>query len=280
MATLGILAALATALCWGSYMVPFKRSGSLNLIQFQALMGAGIGLSGLILSFILGYSLTLNPYGLLSGLLWAAGNMVALVAISSLGLSRAAPIAASIIIVSSFLWGVLIFNELPSGLVLGFLGIGLIVLGVVFISKTGQAESKNTIKGLAATILAGLIWGSQLVPVKVGKVATADFFFPVCLGIFVSSLIIFLLRRSRFRKEAIAESFFSGFIWNIGNLLSLISLSIIGLAKSGPISQVALLVAVLWGLFYFKEITSFKVKLQVLIGAVILFLGIIILSLA
>ncbi len=280
MATLGILAALTTALCWGSYMVPFKRSGSLNLIQFQALMAVGIGISGLMLSLILGYAFSLDEYGLFSGALWAVANLVALVAISNLGLSRATPVIASLVVIFSFLWGTLIFNELPSGLMIGLAGIGMIILGVILINTIGNTGSKNIRKGMLAAALAGLIWGSQWVPLKISNLSTADFFFPFCLGILISGLAIFILRREKFKREAIKESLLSGLVWNIGNLLSLISLSLIGLSKMGPISQVATLVAVLWGVFYFKEVKVLRAKVQILIGAAILLMGVITLGLA
>ncbi|OGE27962.1 hypothetical protein A2867_02715 [Candidatus Daviesbacteria bacterium RIFCSPHIGHO2_01_FULL_40_11] len=280
MNNLGVLAAAAAALCWGSYMVPFKKSGSLNLTQFQAVMAVGIGLSGLLLSLILGYPLSLNAYGLFSGVLWATANTIALVAISSLGLSRAVPIIASFVVILSFLWGALIFNELPSGLLMGFLGIGLIISGVVLISAIGITGGQNIKMGLLATISAGLIWGSQWVPLKMSNVNALDLFFPVCLGIFFSGLIIFVVKRAEFKREAITESLLSGLIWNAGNLLSLVSLSLIGLSKMGPISQMAVLVAVLWGLFYFKEVTNIKARLQVLIGAIILLGGVAVLGFA
>lgn len=280
MTNLGFLAALGAALAWGSYMVPFKKSGSSNLIQFQTLIAAGIGFSGLIASVVLGYPLSLNLYGLLSGVLWAIANAISLIAILNLGLSRAVPLMSSLVILSSFLWGALAFHELPKGFTLGLLGIGLIVLGVIIVSSTENMESRNVRKGLLAAIAAGLIWGSQLVPVKVGNVATRDFFFPVCLGIFLTGFLIAVINRVKFRKEAVGSSLASGVIWNIGNLLSLISLSLIGLAKAGPTSQAASLVAVLWGLFYFKEITRRRQKAQVLIGALILISGVITLGFA
>lgn len=280
MENIGFLAALGAALFWGSYMVPFKISKSQNLLQFQALMAVGIGLSGLVVSLILGYSLTLNMYGLLSGVLWASANVISLIAVLNLGLSRAAPLIASLVILSSFLWGALVFGELPTGVMMGFSGIGLIVLGVILVSTTGNTQSQNVKKGLLAGIIAGLMFGSQLVPIKVGNVATRDFFFPVCMGIFTTGILISQVTRIKFKNEAIKESLLSGFIWNIGNLLSLISLSMIGLSKMGPVSQSATLVAVLWGLFYFKEITSRKRVIQVLVGASILLLGVIVLGLA
>lgn len=261
-------------------MVLFKISKSQNLLQFQALMAVGIGLSGFLISLILGYSLTLNMYGLLSGVLWGSANAISLVAVLNLGLSRAAPLISSLVILSSFLWGALVFGELPAGVMMGFFGIGLIVLGVILVSTTGNTNSQNVKKGLLAGIVAGLIFGSQLVPIKVGNVATRDFFFPVCFGIFIAGVLIAKVMKVKFENKAIKESLLSGMIWNIGNLLSLISLSIIGLSKMGPISQSAILVAILWGLYYFKEVTQRKQMMQILIGAVILLAGVAILGLA
>lgn len=280
MINLGFLAALGAALAWGSFMVPFKKSGSSNLIQFQAFIAVAIGFSGLIFSLVLGYPLTLNVYGLISGVLWAVANALSLGAIMNLGLSRAVPLMSSLVVVFSFLWGALFFHEIPAGLTTGFLGIGLIVTGVLLVSSTENMESRNIRRGLLAGIFAGLIWGSQLVPLKIGNVLTADFFFPVCLGIFLTGILIAVIKGIKFKYEAVGFSLASGVIWNIGNLLSLISLSLIGLSKAGPVSQTSSLVAVCWGLFYFKEMPRRRQKAQVLIGALILISGVITLGLA
>lgn len=280
METLGILAALGAALAWGSYIVPFKLSKSERLIQFQSLMGCGIFISGLIFSMLLGYSLNLNVYGLLSGSLWATANAITLTAIFNIGISKAIPVIASLVIISTFLWGGLVFGELPSGMTMGFVGIGLIVLGVILVSTTGNTTSQNVKKGLIAAILAGLIFGSQLAPLKIGDVSTKESFFPMSLGIFLTASAITLISRVGFRREALQESLLSGTIWNIGNLLSLIAISAIGLSKAIPISQSSTLVAVFWGLFYFKEITDRRERMPVLVGAVILLIGVIVLSLA
>lgn len=135
--------------------------------------------------------------------------------------------------------------------------------------------------GFLAALGAALAWGTYMVPFKKSKSSNfIQFQAVIAVGIGFSGLIIFVIKRARFKAEAIKESLLSGLIWNVGNLLSLISLSIIGLSKMGPISQSATLVAVLWGLFYFKEITNLRAKRQVLIGAAILFAGVITLGFA
>lgn len=280
MENFGFLAAMGAALAWGTFMVPFKITKTDKLVLFQVVMSVGILLSGLILSVILGYSLRPNIYGFVAGILWAIANSIALTAIFNLGLSRAVPLMSSLVVISSFLWGALVFGEMPAGIIMGFAGIVLIILGVILSSATGNMEGQNAKQGLFAAVAAGLIFGSQLVPVKVGSVATGDFFFSVSLGIFITAMMMAMVRKIRFSTEVLKEGLISGAIWNVGNLLSLISLSLIGLSKAGPISQIATLVAVFWGLFYFKEITKPKVKLQVLIGAIILLGGVIILGLA
>lgn len=280
MENLGFLAAFGAALAWGSYAVPFKKSRSERLIQFQALMGVGIFFSGLILSLILGYPLSLNIYGLISGVMWAIANAISLYAILNLGISKAVPLIISLVIFSSFLWGTLVFKEISQGLGVAFFGIGLILLGVVLVSTTESSQSRNAKKGFLTAVLAGLIYGSQLVPLKIGDLTTQQFFFPSCVGIFVAAMLIALLTNTKFKKEAIKESLLSGIIWNFGNLLSVIAISMIGLAKGQPLSLSAILVAVLWGLFYFKEGVSKRQKIQILSGAIILLIGVITLGLA
>lgn len=278
--SLGFLAAFGAALAWGSYVVPFKISRSDNLILFQALMGLGIVFSAFIASLLLGYTFNLNIYGIASGVLWAVANVISLRAVLYLGLSRAMPVIASLVILSSFLWGSIVFQELPEGLVLGFAGITTIILGVVLVSSAGDSQSKNIKKGILTAIVAGLIFGSQLVPIKFSHLDTKDFFFSVCLGIFLTSLLIAFIQRVRLKKELTGVGLLSGMIWNIGNLLSLIAISSIGLSKAIPVSQSAALVAVLWGIFYFKEITKTTHKMQIILGAAILIIGITVLGLA
>ena len=275
MENLGFGLALLAALFWGTYMVPFKLSKSDNLPLFQVLMGAGILISGLIISLIFGYSLNLNAYALLSGFLWALASSIFLPAVNNLGLSKAAPIVAAMVIIGTFFLGVFIFGEIPTGLLQGLLGILVILTGVVLVSTTSQSVSSNTKKGLLAAISSGFIWASQIVPLKIGHVSTEVSFFPICLSIFITGLGIGLIKRVKFERKALGLSLLSGTIWNIGNLISLMALSLIGLSKAFPITQSANLVAVLWGLFYFREIKERKHKLQILIGAVILMTGII-----
>lgn len=96
----------------------------------------------------------------------------------------------------------------------------------------------------------------------------------------LTGLTIALLKKVKFKNEAVFASFLSGGLWSLGNLLAVSAISLIGLSKGFPVTQSAVLIAVLWGLVYFKEITGQREKVQVLIGAVILITGIITLGFA
>lgn len=280
MENFGFLAALGSALAWGSYIVPFKRSPSSDLVQFQAVMTVGIFIFALIVSLILGYSLTLNVYGIIGGFFWASANFISLRAVSDIGLSRAMPIWVSLVILISFVWGAIVFGELPQGMWMGILGIVLIILGVVLVGSAGNVENKNIRRGILFSLLSGVLFGTQLVPLKLANLEPASFFFPMSVGIVLFGIGLALFKQIKLKNEAIPSSLLAGVIWNIGNFLSIIAVSLIGLAKGFPLTQAAVLIAVLWGLFYFKEITSRKHVTQVLIGAVILLSGVIFLGLA
>lgn len=277
MENLGLITALGAAIAWGTFMVPFKKSNSLNIVQFQAVMAISIGLSGLLAAFLLGYPINFNWFGLLSGVLWGSASSLLLIAVFNLGITKAIPLISALVIIFSFLWGALVFHELSS-IVAGFAGVGLIILGVVLISAIGGTKSKNVKKGLLAAFAGGLIFGSQLAPIRWANIEAKEAFFPMCFGILVSGLLIAVIRKIHWENKAVGAGLLSGLIWNMGNLLSLISLSIIGLAKMGPVSQSATLIAVLWGLFYFKEVTKYRDKLQILAGTIILLAGVIILG--
>src|SRR3989344_7887724 len=280
MENLGFISAFLAALFWGSYVVPFRKSGSRNTTQFQVLMTVGIFVFSLIASFVLRYPLNLNFYGIAGGLIWGLANAMSLVAVSNLGISRAMPIWVSMVILTSFAWGAFFFHELPKGIFLGMGGVFLIVLSIILIGSMGNATGKKVGKGILLAILTGVLFGSSLTPQRLGNLDTQTYFFPMASGILLFGIISSLIKRAKSEKKAVIGSLISGGIWGVGNLLAITSVSLIGLAKGLPLTQAAVLISVLWGVFFFKGITKRKEIVKVIVGAIVLISGIIILSLA
>lgn len=70
----------------------------------------------------------------------------------------------------------------------------------------------------------------------------------------------------------------AGLLWSIGNFFSLISVNILGEGVGYPLVQTSILVAGLWGIFYFKEVTGAVRITQWLFSSLLTISGILLLS--
>ena len=131
----GFIAAAISALGWGSYFVPMKRIKKYDAFYFQLLMCAAVFLSGLLVPLFTG-SILFSFLGVLSGFLWALGNIMSVLAVKHGGLSRTLPVWAGCGIFVSFFWGTLFFHEITGRKNLIKLAISSIVLfaGAVFLA--------------------------------------------------------------------------------------------------------------------------------------------------
>ncbi len=277
---LGIISALTAALAFGSYIVPMKKIKQPNIFQFQALMCTGIFLLSLILVSILKYSFNFNLFAIVSGFLWAIGNILSLIAVKEAGLARTMPIWVAGVVLIPFFVGILYFNELPKSLIFGLIGSVLIIIGASIVAVVEKLKKKSSVKGILLAAIAGVFFGTYIIPLKLYNLTANEFFFPISLGIFICSWMIFALKSSRIQTKVIPYSLVSGAIWNIGNLASIFAVIYLGLAKGFPLTQLAVLIASAWGLFYFKEVKERNKIVKIIIGAVALMIGAVLLSFA
>ncbi len=155
-----------------------------------------------------------------------------------------------------------------------FSSIGFFALSGVY------GKGKSDFKGVILSVLAGIIFGSYLLPLGIFSLDPQDYFFPMSLGIMASSVLIFILSRRRLERKIFSTGMLSGIVWNIANFSSLFAVSFLGLAVGFPLTQLALFASVLWGLFYFKEFREKSKIRRIIIAGVIIFLGAVILSFA
>lgn len=90
-------------------------------------------------------------------------------------------------------------------------------------------------------------------------------------GVIVMAFLIFLVKVKKVISGQIKPALYSGIMWCVAMLSSLYAITFLGLAIGQPLTQLALLIAVLWGLLYFKEIKDKEISRKVMIGAVLLF---------
>jgi len=264
----GLAFALLAAVGWGTYFVPVKKTGLNNIFQLQG--GIGIGAIIFALTMLPFYgSPTIDIYGVSAGVIWVAASVLMLLAVKYIGLARAAPIDGSLVIITSFLWGLLFFKEQLGSLLFALIGLTLLVIGMPLIA-VGEKRNGSK-KGYILAISAGLLWGAIFVPLKLADTLESTYF-SMAFTIFIIGIILMIAAR-QFRTKDVAVGTAAGVLWNAANLTSFIAIASLGLAIGYPLTQLAILIAVLWGLLYFKEVTQKKSSLAIYAGAAVVLIG-------
>ena len=272
--TTGIIALIITIVGWGSYLVPMKRFKDYDPFCFQAFMCTSVFITSLIVSLV--YSSFIFSYlGIISGILWACGNTLSIMAVRNSGLSKAAPVWMGTVIIISFAWGLLFFKEQLASWIAGTIGILALVVGIAVISLSSTTQDTRTSnhRGIVYSIAAGCMFASYLVPFKLSNLEPSGFIFSMSIGILAGGLAIFLVKKPAINMKIAVPGAFSGVIWNMANFASFYAVLILGMAVGYPLTQIALFVSVLWGLVYFREIQTRNEIIKLVIGAVILFSG-------
>lgn len=276
---IGFITAITSMFAWGSYFVPMKRIKEYDPFYFQLVMATAILISSFFIALVF-QSLTFSMLPIVSGILWSMGNIFSVLAVKKSGLSKAAPVWMGTGIFVAFFWGIIFFKESLSFLPISIVGIVLLVIGVGLISQVGEERKNTTRQGLIFAILAGILFGSYLVPLKNSTLQPLQYLFPMSLGIMLGGIIVFALKRSKVNFAILPSGTLSGMIWNIGNFASFFAVLNLGISIGFPLTQMALFVSVLWGLLYFREITGRKNITKIVIASLVLFLGAILLSIS
>ncbi|MBI4010024.1 MAG: hypothetical protein HY361_02410 [Candidatus Aenigmarchaeota archaeon] len=280
----GVFFALIAALAWGSSFVPLKLAGKVDNIQYNAFVGIGIFLSTLLSLPLLNFTISFSQYGLLSGAMWALGNVLTLISVRSIGISKATPMIGALIILSTFLTGVLFFKEQLTSIALAMIGVAFLIFAIPLIIATKENKGDNSAKGIIYAAMAGVIFGSYITPLKLSGTGISEYIFSMVSGILMTSWVVYLLslraKRQSLSFNKIINSLSSGIMWTIGNITSLLAINSIGLSIGFPLTQLQLLINVGWGIFYFKEVKGNRTILKIIIGSILLLIGAVLLALS
>jgi glucose uptake protein len=272
---LGLLFAVLAAISWGTFFVPVRKVGITNVWQLQGATSIGVLLFAIPIGFFWGFQIQLS--GLVAGIIWTVGNILALYAVRLIGLARTSPFLAGFSIITSFTWGVLFFGEKFDSLILALIAIGFLLGGLPLVSNGGKNPSVQK-KGYLIAAAGGLIGGSYVIPMQATHTLQTGFF-SSSLSIFMIGIPLFFFARRFIKKETVA-GIISGTLFNIGSLSVLVAIGMIGITTAYPISQIATLFAVSWGILYFKEIIQKRLIIRVGMGAALILCGAAILTIA
>ncbi|WLV23926.1 RhaT/GlcU family sugar-proton symporter [Aciduricibacillus chroicocephali] len=270
-----IFLAVLPALFWGSIVLfNVKLGGG----PYSQVLGTTFG----ALIFSVGIYIFVRPelspvifaVGIVSGLFWALGQINQLKSIDLMGVSLTMPISTGMQLVSTALFGVIVFNEWSTrtSIILGVLALVLIIAGAVLTSlpdRSGQsAESANLKKGIPILLLSTLGYLVYVVVARLFHVDGWAALFPQAIGMVLGGIIL-TFKHKPFNKYAI-RNIIPGLIWAAGNMFLFISQPRVGVATSFSLSQMGIIVSTLGGIFILGEKKTKRQFVWIIIGIILI----------
>ncbi len=283
--------AFAALLCLGSYMVPVRFSAAKGA-SFFPFMALGILVMDLL--FLRGglVNLAAHPMAfalaLLSGLLWAGGQLMANAALERISLAKGTMLF-SLNTFINILIGIIVFKEGSGPGALSLIAAGGLLLfagaWLVSIAEPAEPKAENLRNGLPLALGAGLFWGAYFVPIKIAPLldpASAlpplTFLSGLALGGCLPGFVLWPFQKGNGgAAKSLLAGFLSASLWVGGMAFFLLAIQFLGLSRAVPIVNANSLVYAAWSLLVFKEI-RFSQAPKVLGGTLLALSGIILLA--
>jgi glucose uptake protein len=263
------LFALITVFGWGTWLAPSQKVVFPNQqVKTLYVVAANLGIATAVALWQGGvWALPPSTFWLtfLGGMIWAVGGLSAFTATNKLGMAKAFGIWAPLNIITSLVWGAVLFREfvnLSAGTMLALAGAILtIIAGVLLIifakggAEDGQARGAFRL-GLAGAVGAGILWGSYFIPIKYAGVSPWAGAFPSALGMAAGGVLLALPSRRSWKLAApgdAARAGLTGVLWSVGNYGMLLLVDAIGAGKGFTISQTAVVVGALISIYWLHE---------------------------
>lgn len=284
---IGIAFALITALLYGSWAVPAK-----TLKVDAKVMAFWLTVGHLLIAFIvflfspslLSINNSTGPF--FGGLMWAIGIILAFVGIKNLGIARAFGIWIPTLLLVSSVWGLIFFGEAQGmsieKLLKVILSITLLIAAALLIISTSKGEKKlgNIKVGILSSIAIGLLHGSFFVPMNFTNLSASQALLPASIGMILVTATVSFFKKLKLNIGTIPNLRMAtgGVILGVGNMTALMTIKLLGVSTGFPLTQLAIVVNTLWGVFVFKEVTSKSGKLIISLGIAMALAGAILLN--
>jgi glucose uptake protein len=307
-----LLLTLVSMLCWGSWANTFKLAGKWRFELFYydyslgvliaatifALTFGSTGSSGLPFSADLAHAGSRQIlFGAVGGVVFNLANILLVAAISLAGLAVAFPVGIGQALVIGVIWN---YSLKPQGNpALLFSGAAIVVVAIIVDAlayralearKAAASQNKVSGKGIALSLVSGLLMGSFFPLVEMGKsgpqgLGPYAIGFVFTVGVFLSTFV-FNLFFMKFPVEGPPVTWLEyftgtrrqhwlgivgGFIWAMGTIANFVAASApesvqVGPAISYAIGQGATMVSALWGLLVWKEFAGATGRVRLLVG--------------
>lgn len=147
----GWAAVCVACAAFGSFAVPMKNErvieANVHPLTFQTYKTFWVLATSMLTFFFI--PVEVSPWGFVSGLSWVPAGVAAVVSVQNVGLGVGQGTWSSLIVLVSFAWGLLVFQEPVSSSFLACLGIVLLCLGVYGMSRFARQgnASENSRNG-------------------------------------------------------------------------------------------------------------------------------------
>jgi len=142
----GYAAAFLAAVCFGSFGVPVKSEIVSQLDVDPLVMQSYKSMMGFLTCWLCvlpaGHPIRFTPWGILSGLFWVPGGVAGIYGIRTAGLAVAVGTWSSLIVLTSFAWGVFIFNEHVKSKSGACCACATLILGLIGMSLFSRPQTK------------------------------------------------------------------------------------------------------------------------------------------
>ncbi|GET31302.1 multidrug DMT transporter permease [Prolixibacter bellariivorans] len=226
-------------------------------------------------------------YAMLGGLVWNIGNLLLVAAIAVAGMSVAFPIGGGIAWLGGIIFNFILevyggakIEAIPTSML--FIGVGIIfvaiVLTMVAYKRLASQQKKPSAKGITLSVFAGLFiaffyglvvksMDHQFVTGGTGNLGPYSGVFFFTLGAFLTTFVFnpFFMRKPVEGSPVKMRQYFAGslkthsigvlggFLWASGMVVSFMAVGAGDPAVSYALSNAAPVVAILWGVFVWKE---------------------------
>ena len=280
-----ILLALLPALFWGSIVLfNVKLGGGPYSQTLGTTIGALIFSIGVYIFADIKLSLLVFGVGVVSGLFWALGQANQLKSIDLMGVSKTMPISTGLQLISTTLFGVIVFNEWSTmkAIILGVLALVFIIIGIVLTSledkESKEGKSGNLKKGIVILLISTFGYLVYVVVARLFDVDGWSALFPQAIGMVIGGLLL-TFKHKPFNKYTI-RNIIPGFIWAAGNMFLFISQPRVGVATSFSLSQMGIVISTLGGIFILREKKTKRQLIGIVIGIILIIIAGIMLGLA
>lgn len=305
-----VLLLFITMICWGSWANTQKLATqrwpfqlfywdyTIGIVLLSLLFGLTLGSIGTegrsFFTDLAQADMQSLRLAFIGGIVFNIANLLLVAAIDIAGMAVAFPIGIGLALVVGVIDNYL--KDSQGDPIYLFLGVALvtvaIILNAIAYGRLPSAKGAKSIKGIAFSLLAGIMMGfffgfvaqsttADFANPEAGKMTPYSAVFIFSLGIFASNFLwnsIFMYKPPKGEAVTYADYFsrgtprlhligiIGGAIWCIGMSLSILCSDVAGAAIAYGLGQGATLVAAIWGVFIWKEFAGVSRSTTLLIA--------------